>query len=486
MSAFCQSSVPVHRPICGPRLDSATSTCLVRDSCPRRDARELEIGSALATRIAVLCHVKDPTHRESGKSRPARNALTCGIIVSANGVCAVSSSSESLSRRINFRAHRNTEDPRENPGRDQCRTLECSPVTQLVVDQSDSEWDQLVASHPAGDLLQTSAWGETKRAIGLQVVLTKLSRPDGKLIGGGIIIAKQLLPGIKVGYVARGPIFQEQSENHLRVLNALLSSARSMSVRLLIIQPPAVDDPSLSAALSVYGFEPGCPAVAPEATIELDLTQSDDDLMARLKPDRRRRIRRALEAQGKDLSIGVEDDIGLFHRLHALTAARQHFVPIAFSTLRAQWDALAPRGLCVLLVARIAGRPAAALWLTTDGHRVTIKLGGWDVSADPKRQASEALHWEAVRWARASGACVYDLGGIDREVAELVLRDQPLPELFKSTPGFFKLSLGGSPRLFPRACWRVVGAGRFLAHPVVRMAFSSRLASNIATTFRNG
>jgi lipid II:glycine glycyltransferase (peptidoglycan interpeptide bridge formation enzyme) len=335
------------------------------------------------------------------------------------------------------------------------------PVVRRTAGEPDSAWDEFVASCPGGDLVQTTAWAATKRAVGQETSLVTLN-DQSRIVGGGLIIARRLPAGLRVGYVSRGPLVDSPRAAAERVLDEVIGMARSMGVRLLIVQP-ALGGEAMDGALAARGFEPGCPPVAPEATIQLDLTRSEDELLEGMSSMRRRNIRKAVSSE---LSVERSHDVELFQRLHSATARRQGFVPIDITTLRAQWDGLAPGGHCALFIARTAGTPVAGLWLTAFAGVVTFKLSGWDAQADGGRNANEALHWAAIRWARANGAKRYDLGGFDRRAAELIIARQPLPEAFTRTAGYFKLGFGSSVVLLPPARWSLLGTRRrFLQAP---------------------
>src|SRR5262245_24209424 len=181
-----------------------------------------------------------------------------------------------------------------------------------------TEWDRFVERCPGGDLVQTTAWASTKRGVGLQTSLTTAHGPDGEIVGGGLVIVKEVLTGVRLGYVPRGPLLGG-SDSAAAVVDGLISSARSKGVQLLIIQPPLGGE-ACELALTARGFEPGCPAVAPEATIRLDLRRTDEQLLAAMSEMRRRNVRKAIKSQ---LVIEQDDDVALFQRLHSATAARQ-------------------------------------------------------------------------------------------------------------------------------------------------------------------
>ena len=67
------------------------------------------------------------------------------------------------------------------------------------------QWDGFVAATPGGDLVQTTAWAESKRAIGFET-LPVTTRSGAALIGGAQIVVKRFGSLGALAYVARGPL----------------------------------------------------------------------------------------------------------------------------------------------------------------------------------------------------------------------------------------------------------------------------------------
>lgn len=338
----------------------------------------------------------------------------------------------------------------------------------------DTAWDRRVEATAGGDLAQTTLWAATRRRLGFRCLHVTVSRPDGSPVGGCLIYAKRVVPAIWVGFVPRGPLlFAERPQDAETVVREVVAVARRHGVRILVMQSPETGT-ALDMAATAVGFKPGVPSVAPEATLRLDLRQTEDQLLAGMSRMRRRNIRRALRA---DFEIGEERDPGMFHRLHVAAAVRQGFAPVTLDNLQAQYEALAPSGACAMLIARHGGAPVAGLWITRFAGVVTAKLSGWNAARPAPSHANEALTWMAIRWARERGAHTYDLGGFDRHYAELMCAGAPLPDGFRQKPSYFKLGFGGTPVLLP--CARFVFthgvadlalghlAQRFLAMPGV-------------------
>jgi lipid II:glycine glycyltransferase (peptidoglycan interpeptide bridge formation enzyme) len=349
------------------------------------------------------------------------------------------------------------------------------------VDSALSEWDTFVGDS-GGDLVQTTMWGMSKRALGQDVVLVEARRRTGDLIGGALLIARRIGPGLRVGYVARGPVVAAGQGQITRIiLEAVLSAARERRLAALIVQPETTD---LEEEFRSRGFLPGAPTVAADASVRIDLTRSDESLLEAMSSSRRRDIRKSSR---EPIDIIESDDIEAFHTLHKRTADRRGFPPLSLAYLRAQWNALAASGAVRLMLAMHNGRPVAAKWLTRFGGVVTSRLAGWDAAASGKLHVNVALHWAAMQRARAAGATSYDFGGLERSLAEAVLAGATLPEDVHRTPQFFKLQFGAAPILHPQARFVILNpAVHFLFGRVVALLLRSRVAARAAKRFRNG
>jgi peptidoglycan pentaglycine glycine transferase (the first glycine) len=321
----------------------------------------------------------------------------------------------------------------------------------------DPAWDALVEDSAGGDLVQTTPWAVSRRRLGFRCLHVKVAGPGPTPVGGCLLYAKRVGPGVWVGSVPRGPLlFGEGRDLARSVVQAVVTAAWHRGVRFLVMQPPEGAD-AIEAAMTEAGFRAGVPGVAPEATLRIDLRRDDDALLGRMSAMRRRNIRKALRA---GFDIGEERDVAVFHRLHAATAARQGFVPISLDNLRAQYEALAPTDRCVTFIARHGGMPVAGLWLTRFAGTITWKLSGWDATGAAPPNANEAVHWAVMRWARERGDRTYDLGGIDRQDAQTICSGGALPEGPRHARGFFKLAFGGTPVLLP--CARFILTHRFV------------------------
>jgi FemAB family len=103
-----------------------------------------------------------------------------------------------------------------------------------VVDlPEDAQWERFVNQAPCGDILQTDAWAQTKKALGFDVGRV-IQRRGGMIAGGSQIIVKRLRPLSDIGYIARGPVLcSSHAGHHEELLDGVHAWCRANRVRHL-------------------------------------------------------------------------------------------------------------------------------------------------------------------------------------------------------------------------------------------------------------
>jgi lipid II:glycine glycyltransferase (peptidoglycan interpeptide bridge formation enzyme) len=347
------------------------------------------------------------------------------------------------------------------------------------------QWDRFVLATPGGDLAQTTAWAQAKRALGFETCQIDL-RHDGEIIAVALLVIRRFGRLGAVAYVARGPLVaHDDAEARVRILAAIERAARDHRVHQLIVQPPPGAE-AMVKALADRGYATEAPAVAPTATLRIDLTQTLDTILARMSRSKRHQIRRS-ERKGVKIRLGGRADLDLFYRLHESTARRQKFAPLSRAYLGHQWDALSASDGVQLVFACHDGRTLAGMWVTAFGNTVTDRLSGSNLEGR-RAQPNVACQWGAIRWAKAQGYQYYDFGGIDRRSAELMIAGEGrLPEAFYRSSAAFKREFGGEPVVFPCATQRAFNP---LVHALIRSSYPRlaryRAVDRLISRLRNG
>jgi Acetyltransferase (GNAT) domain len=356
-----------------------------------------------------------------------------------------------------------------------------SPMAELPEGE---QWDRFVMTAPGGDLVQTNVWAKAKGLLGLETCRVVVREGD-RIIGGAQIVLKGFGPLGAVGYVPRGPLTAgDRPPDVAGLLDQVERAARARRVRHMIVQPPQGGE-RVIADLQRRGYSPDAPAVAPTATLRIDLSRSLDQLLANLSGNRRTQLRRS-QREGVEIQTGNRSDLDAFLALHRATARRQRFRAMSGAYLRHHWDILDARGAVQLILAYYRGQPLAGKLVTLFQDTVSSRLNGW-TGEHPKLHAAVACQWGTITWAKAQGFRCYDLGGVDRRYAELLGAGQPIPEAMLRSADNFKASLGAEPVLFPPAWHRTFVP---FGDPVARLAYArfgrSRYLQSLVDHFRNG
>lgn len=317
----------------------------------------------------------------------------------------------------------------------------------LVLERGDEGWDELARAARAS-YHQTSAWSRAKATSGWETRRVVVQGPDGSAQAGAQLLLKGPR-GARVGYLPRGPFCRPGREELLRdVLAGLPGVCRSLNVRYLVMVPPYGSGGRCHGSPEL-GWVPAPPFTHPhtEATTVVDLGADDDVLLRSMTGKTRRNVQLAVR-RGVDVVQGQRADLAELHAVLTSTGGRQGFAVPPLEQFQRVWDALHPSGSLQLFLVRRDGQPVSAgLWITHD-ETVTFWRGGW-TGNHGRDSPNQGMHWGVMRWAREHGFRAYDLEGVSRESADLVLaggsRDVP------DSVDAFKLGFGGRVEVSPPA-----------------------------------
>lgn len=290
--------------------------------------------------------------------------------------------------------------------------------TRIIRSEEVATWDKLVAVHPHGGVEQSWAWGELQTRIPGRPAFYAVGVFDGAvLVGGALVIRQQMSRGKTWLWCPRGPLLP-------RVGAAEVWDALVKAIKLLAKKHGDV----------FVRFEPGVPVEEafveagratenryfPEHTLVLDLTLSEEDLLAQMTQKGRYNIKQA-EKQGVVVSYvergeGEQEQTRLrravddFYKLLADTADRD-----AFAVHKAHFyeDFLKSLG-GKLYLAQQDGEVVAGMLVTNFGETATYYFGA-SSSSHRDSKAPYLLQWTAIRDAKRAGMKVYDFLGIAPE-----------------------------------------------------------------------
>ena len=303
----------------------------------------------------------------------------------------------------------------------------------------------LAICEKADSLLQSAMWGRFKSRFGWEAKAFVVEWAEGgeKPL---LVLSRRIAPGIIMAYIPWGPelpaAFPADS-----VLQAEAAAELALALRPHLSGAAFVRfDPPWFAQDGI--FPPELPApfrrasadIQPPDTVLIDLTQSEETILAAMKPKWRYNIALA-EKRGVVVTSDGEQAVDVFYRLLKETAGRDGIAIHNVEYYRTLFDECGKEAAdCSngtvplqlrLYIAEHEGDALAAVVVLFRGKEATYLYGA---SANIKRNlmASYALQWRAMREAKAFGCVEYDLFGIPPNENP----DHPMAGLYRFKTGF--------------------------------------------------
>ena len=264
-----------------------------------------------------------------------------------------------------------------------------------------TDWNQFLSAHPNTHLLQTGEWGELKSAFGWKPV---------RIITGNVgvqILFRKLPLGFTVGYIPKSAIRDRViNDPFWDEVDFVSKKHRAIFLKL---EPDLWNDSPLLQGEGGVRVSPH--NIQPPRTIIVDIRNSEEETLAKMKQKTRYNIRLA---EKKGVIVRAWDDFESFHKMMLVTGGRDNFGVHSLEYYRRAYELLHPKQMGEILVAEYDGNPLAALFVARNGNRAYY-LYGASTDEDRNRMPTYLLQWEAMKWARACGCEGYDLWGVPDE-----------------------------------------------------------------------
>ncbi|HJP88417.1 MAG TPA: peptidoglycan bridge formation glycyltransferase FemA/FemB family protein [Candidatus Limnocylindrales bacterium] len=281
----------------------------------------------------------------------------------------------------------------------------------------DAAWNDFVATASAPSFLQATPWAVVKRPNGWRSARIVVDGGSGVGPVGAQVLVRHPRPLPKgFGYAARGPIAGVPVDaGVLRVFTeGARSAAKGLGIAHLRIDPEVEDpDGSIAAALRDLGWRPA-PDIQPRSTRIVDLSKTEDELMAELRKKTRQSLHKA---QNEDVHVvqGGADRLPEFHRTLTGTMDRVGLPSRSLGFFRDLWAAYDVAGKAMLLLAETgAGEVVSGTLLVGWGPRLVALYGGTN-AAGRDLNAKYLINWAGLTHAKAAGYRLYDLWGLPNE-----------------------------------------------------------------------
>jgi peptidoglycan pentaglycine glycine transferase (the first glycine) len=315
-------------------------------------------------------------------------------------------------------------------------------------------WNSIIASMSNPHVLQTWQWSRFKACFGWEPDAQVWYDKRGNAQAAAMILRRSLpIPGIsrtsRMMYIPRGPLLRDWNDTDLRQqvladLRALAEKYGAIFIKIdpeirmgvgLPDHPDAEEFPQglvFASELTNLGWKFSSEQVQFRNTVVIDLSLSDNELLARMKQKTRYNIRLA-SRRDVTVRIGSVADIDLLYDMYAETSVRDGFVIRNKDYYKVVWETFINSGMAMPLIAEVGGEPVAALIFFYFAGKAWY-MYGMSRSIHREKMANYLLQWEAMKRAKESGCNIYDLWGAPDKFTD----DDPLWGVYR-----FKEGLGG-------------------------------------------
>ncbi len=311
-------------------------------------------------------------------------------------------------------------------------------------------WNSLISNLPNPHFLQTYEWGQVKAKYGW-IPYYAVWTDDGKFqisqttdnwslnidhcVAAALILKKQILSRgfaarLSILYAPKGPLLDwDNTALRTRVLNDLQSYARKQGAIFLKIDPDIVlgrgvpdsegdvtenNGQAARSELTRRGWGYSSDQIQFQNTVLVDLSATEEEMLARMKPKTRYNVRLA-EKKGVTTRTGTVDDLPMLYKMYAETSVRDGFVIRDENYYMTVWklfmhSTVHGQPSTVPLIAEVDNQPVAAIFLFMFAGRAYY-VYGMSRNMHREKMPTYLLQWEAMKRAKASGCSAYDLWG---------------------------------------------------------------------------
>lgn len=266
-------------------------------------------------------------------------------------------------------------------------------------------FNEIVKKYPEANFLQSPEYGKMNELLKDKAIQSDF---DGK--GHALMIVRNAKRG-RYLEIPCGPLTDWNDKKAVKaVFDEIIKTGKSEHCVFVRVRPQLRATENNLKLLADLGLKKSPMHLAAEHTVVLDLTKSEDELLADMRRQTRYEVRRSLK-QGITVTKDDSEEIFKeFHRVQSETAKRQGFVPPNLNTLLAEREAF--KGNINIYVARTAeGEPIAYGMIIKSG-----KEGDYYEAASTdlnrKLPGAYALLWQAIKDLKAEGYERFNLWGI--------------------------------------------------------------------------
>jgi peptidoglycan pentaglycine glycine transferase (the first glycine) len=271
-------------------------------------------------------------------------------------------------------------------------------------------WEKFVLSRRPQTFLQSWNWGEVNREMGSKIFRLGFKK-DGKLVGVGLLIKEEAKRGPHF-IIPGGPLINwEDGRLVAFFIKAIKSLGDEEGVWFIRVRPELPAAFKNQRLFQKLGFIPAPMHLHAENTWVLDVSKSEDEILAGMRKTTRYLVRKG-EKEGLHLEISKDAECSrLLYRLQKETTERHKFVGFPERLFRLEIKIFGEDDDARVFICKIGKKVLAAAIIIFYGEVAYYHFSG-SLSSFSKIPSSYFLQWEIIKEVRRRGLKYYNFWGI--------------------------------------------------------------------------
>jgi len=263
------------------------------------------------------------------------------------------------------------------------------------------------------NFLQTEQWAVVNEKIGHKVIRETIA--DSLVI----MIIKNAKRG-RYMEIPCGPLIDWNDETERsRALNQIKSIATAEKCVFIRMRPQLEDSSENRQILQKSGLKVAPMHLAAEHTVIIDLTKSEDDLLAGMRRQTRYEVRQSIKKEIVVEKSTNEQIFKEFFQIQAETAARQHFIPPSQRELLAEHEAFGDHAVMYIAKTKDGAPIAYGLIIKSGEEADYYEAASTDLNR--KLPGAYALQWQVIRDLKTEGFRRYNLWVLHRLISQTIV-----------------------------------------------------------------
>lgn len=275
----------------------------------------------------------------------------------------------------------------------------------MTKNTKDLDWDKVIKAYPEANCLQSPEYGKMNELLGDKVIFE-----DFEGDGYALMIVRDAKRG-RYLEIPCGPLIDWKNRKLVKkALDRIREQAKTEKCVFVRIRPQLECTSGNLKILEEMGLTKSPMHLAAEHTVMIDLTKSEDQLLAEMRRQTRYEVRRSAKFKITVERNNSEELFREFHDVQLATAKRQGFVPPSLKVLLAEREAFGER-IWIYVARTEEGEAIAYGLIINDGHEGEYYEAA-STDLNRKLPGAYALLWQVMRDLKAEGCERFNLWGI--------------------------------------------------------------------------